>query len=177
MKGKILDYSFQQNSGVIAGDDGNRYTFENHDWKGEGLPSRGMNIDFTTEGSIAREIYLSLDSPAGVSGEKSKIAAGLLAIFLGGLGIHKFYLGFTAQGLIFLLTNTIGWVVTIFLLGLNIILGIIALIGILPTKTDQELNNLRYYANGFKQRGEILIYSNALTHSVSFLEEPPLPRP
>ena len=38
MKGKILDYSFQQNSGVIAGDDGNRYTFENHDWKGEGLP-------------------------------------------------------------------------------------------------------------------------------------------
>ena len=145
MKGKILDYSFQQNSGVIAGDDGNRYTFENHDWKGEGLPSRGMNIDFTTEGSIAREIYLSLDSPAGVSGEKSKIAAGLLAIFLGGLGIHKFYLGFTAQGLIFLLTNTIGWVVTIFLLGLpNIILGIIALIeGILYlTKTDQEFEQI-----------------------------------
>ncbi|MDI9480938.1 MAG: TM2 domain-containing protein, partial [Bacillota bacterium] len=81
----------------------------------------------------------------GVSGEKSKIAAGLLAIFLGGLGIHKFYLGFTAQGLIFLLTNTIGWVVTIFLLGLpNIILGIIALIeGILYlTKTDQEFEQI-----------------------------------
>ena len=175
MKGKILDYSFQQNSGVIAGDDGNRYTFENHDWKGEGLPSRGMNIDFTTEGSIAREIYLSLDSPAGVSGEKSKIAAGLLAIFLGGLGIHKFYLGFTAQGLIFLLTNTIGWVVTIFLLGLpNIILGIIALIeGILYlTKPIKNLNKftLLIRRNGFKtKRRAILIYSTVLlTHSVSF---------
>lgn len=145
MKGKILDYSFQQNSGVITGDDGNRYTFQNHDWKGENLPSRGMSIDFTTEGNIARDIYLSLDSASGTSGEKSKIAAGLLAIFLGGLGIHKFYLGFTAQGLIFLLTNTIGWVITIFLLGIpNIVLGIIALVeGIIYlTKTDQEFEQL-----------------------------------
>ena len=31
---------------------------------------------------------------------KSKIAAGLLAIFLGWLGIHKFYLGYTGPGII-----------------------------------------------------------------------------
>ena len=35
--------------------------------------------------------------------DKSKIAAGLLAIFLGGLGIHYFYLGKTSAGLICLL--------------------------------------------------------------------------
>ncbi|MCB0915340.1 MAG: TM2 domain-containing protein [Actinobacteria bacterium] len=31
---------------------------------------------------------------------KSKIAAGLLGIFLGGLGIHRFYLGFTTIGIV-----------------------------------------------------------------------------
>lgn len=34
---------------------------------------------------------------------KSKIVAALLAIFLGGIGIHKFYLGENATGLIYLL--------------------------------------------------------------------------
>ncbi len=34
-------------------------------------------------------------NPAAI--QKSKIAAGLLGIFLGGLGIHNFYLGFTGK--------------------------------------------------------------------------------
>ena len=34
---------------------------------------------------------------------KSKVIAGLLAIFLGGLGIHKFYLGETTAGVVYLL--------------------------------------------------------------------------
>lgn len=34
---------------------------------------------------------------------KSKVAAGLLAIFLGGLGIHKFYLGKYGMGFLYLL--------------------------------------------------------------------------
>ncbi len=33
---------------------------------------------------------------------KSKIAAGILGIFLGGLGIHKFYLGQTGMGILYL---------------------------------------------------------------------------
>jgi len=37
-----------------------------------------------------------------VAGPKSKIAAGLLGILLGGLGAHKFYLGSWGWGLIFL---------------------------------------------------------------------------
>lgn len=32
-------------------------------------------------------------------GEKSKIAAGLLGIFLGGFGVHRFYLGFIGIGI------------------------------------------------------------------------------
>jgi TM2 domain-containing membrane protein YozV len=34
---------------------------------------------------------------------KSKVVAGLLAIFLGGIGIHKFYLGRVGWGLIYIL--------------------------------------------------------------------------
>lgn len=36
-------------------------------------------------------------------GGKSKVVAGILAILLGGLGIHKFYLGKVGWGLIYLL--------------------------------------------------------------------------
>ncbi|EGR1126312.1 TM2 domain-containing protein [Vibrio cholerae] len=35
-------------------------------------------------------------------GEKSRVAAALLAFFLGGFGAHKFYLGKIGQGLLYL---------------------------------------------------------------------------
>lgn len=40
------------------------------------------------------------------------MAAGLLGIFLGGFGIHNFYLGFTNKALIQLLVSLIGGVIT-----------------------------------------------------------------
>lgn len=46
--------------------------------------------------------------------QKSKIAAGLLAFFLGGLGVHGFYLGNTSMGLTLLLVNIGAWI-TMFL--------------------------------------------------------------
>ena len=36
-------------------------------------------------------------------GQKSRIAAALLALFLGGFGVHKFYLGRVAWGIVYLL--------------------------------------------------------------------------
>ncbi|MFJ5161956.1 NINE protein [Pantoea sp. NPDC088449] len=36
-------------------------------------------------------------------GNKSRIAAALLAFFLGGFGVHKFYLGRVGQGLLYLI--------------------------------------------------------------------------
>lgn len=42
-------------------------------------------------------------SPTGVS-QKSWLVAVLLCLFLGGLGIHRFYLGRTASGILMLLT-------------------------------------------------------------------------
>lgn len=47
--------------------------------------------------------------PALASGDdrKSKLAAGLLGIFLGGLGIHRFYLGYTTIGVVQILVTLI----------------------------------------------------------------------
>ncbi len=41
-------------------------------------------------------------------GGKNRIAAGLLALFLGSLGIHNFYLGHRQKGLTQLLISTVG---------------------------------------------------------------------
>ena len=44
------------------------------------------------------------------SQKKSKIIAGLLGIFLGSLGIHNFYLGYTSKGITQLLLTLVGWI-------------------------------------------------------------------
>ena len=41
---------------------------------------------------------------------KSKIAAGLLGIFLGSFGVHNFYLGYTGKAVGQLLLTLIGWI-------------------------------------------------------------------
>lgn len=43
-----------------------------------------------------------------MSGDKNKIVAALLAFFLGGLGIHKFYLGKNTAGIIMLCSTLFG---------------------------------------------------------------------
>lgn len=57
MKGKILDYSVQENKGIISGDDGNRYSFENIDWKSSELPQINQTVDFEIEAHSAKNIY------------------------------------------------------------------------------------------------------------------------
>jgi TM2 domain-containing membrane protein YozV len=41
---------------------------------------------------------------------KSRLVAGILAIFLGSLGIHNFYLGHIGKGIAQLLLTTVGWI-------------------------------------------------------------------
>lgn len=141
MKGKILDFSTESNSGAISGEDGERYTFDGSDWKGDSPPTRGVSVDFSIEGNQAKEIYQAVvtTTPAG----KSRIATALLALFLGYLGIHKFYLGQTVLGIVFLLINTVGlWVTWMVLWTPNFIVGIIVFIEfiIYLTKSDEDFH-------------------------------------
>ena len=46
----------------------------------------------------------------GTSQYKSKLAGGLLGIFLGSLGIHNFYLGYNQKAVTQLLLTLIGWI-------------------------------------------------------------------
>ena len=63
MKGSILDFSIQHNTGFISGDDNQRYSFNGADWRSERPPSRCDRVDFivNTTGE-ASEIYLALGS-------------------------------------------------------------------------------------------------------------------
>lgn len=80
---------------------------------------------------------------AGAGADK-KVVAGICGIFFGGLGIHKFLLGYNTEGLIMLL-------VTLFTLGIGgIIMAPLGLIeGIIYlTKSDQEF--VETYVNNKK---------------------------
>ena len=139
MQGRVLDYSDESGDGLILGTDENRYSFNQYDWKARIKPRQGLRVDFEIDGGLARTIYLIDSSTATDS--KNKITAGLLAIFVGGFGVHKFYLGFTGPGLVFLLINTVGWAVTWLLMGIpNMVLAVIALTeGIIYlTKSDED---------------------------------------
>ncbi len=80
-----------------------------------------------------------------VPGADKKLAAGLLGIFLGGLGFHKFYLGYKSAGLVMLL-------ITVCTCGFGgAVMGVIGFIeGIIYlTKSDEDF--VATYVNGKKE--------------------------
>jgi TM2 domain-containing membrane protein YozV len=134
MKGNILEYSEDSRSGLISGEDGKRYNFDIKEWKGSSLPKVENKIDFSTSGDNAEAIYPQSSSSNASS---TKIAAALFAFFLGAFGAHKFYLGYTKQGIIMLLFFIFGFI----LLGIpSIIIGLIAFIEFILylVKSDEE---------------------------------------
>lgn len=61
MKGTILDYNIQTNSGIISGDDSIRYPFTGAEWKGQTPPNRGVRVDFDVDSmGNALQIYTEL---------------------------------------------------------------------------------------------------------------------
>lgn len=54
---------------------------------------------------------------------KSKIAAGLLALFLGSYGVHNFYLGYTGKAVTQLLLTVLGIPLSLIFIGLPMMAG------------------------------------------------------
>jgi TM2 domain-containing membrane protein YozV len=68
------------------------------------LSDVGSDPLFPVENQNGPSTYPSIQYPdVPTAGSKSKLVAGLLAIFLGALGIHRFYLGYKLIGAIMLL--------------------------------------------------------------------------
>ena len=124
-QGRVLAFDDEEGTGVISGDNGNRYSFIIQEWRPQSPPHPGMHVDFVPDDHEAMDIYELSEQPSGTgttpysgssatqplgTGSKSKVAAGLFGIFLGWLGIHKFYLGYPVSGCSFwLVAGIIGW--------------------------------------------------------------------
>jgi TM2 domain-containing membrane protein YozV len=77
-------------------------------------------------------------------GADKKVPAGILAIFLGAFGVHKFMLGYKTEGLILLLVTVLScFIASIITSVIGIVEGIIYL-----TKSDEEF--VRTYIQGKK---------------------------
>jgi hypothetical protein len=61
----------------------------------------GTTITNTTKVENSKD---DLTSPAAAAGDKSQVIALILVLLVGGIGIHRFYLGYTWQGVVQLLT-------------------------------------------------------------------------
>lgn len=94
-------------------------------------------------GSEARKTASEFtDGLKSAGGDNKKILAGVLAIFVGWAGIHKFILGYQKEGIILLTVSVIGFALTCIWVGFFLVwaTGLVGLIeGIIYlTKSDEE---------------------------------------
>ncbi len=92
--------------------------------------------------SYAQQTYSQPTYASPAVGTKDHVAAGLLAILFGWLGIHKFYLGYNTSGFIMLGVSILGGIITFSLAaGVMCIIGIVE--GILYlTKSQSEFEQM-----------------------------------
>lgn len=143
MKGRILGFDARTGHGMVSSEDGERYPFAVADWKQRIPPQSGQIVDFEALNDEARALYV-VGGGNALAGDKNRIVAALLAFFLGGFGIHKFYLGKTTAGIVMLICGTVGWLL-IFPGIINAVIAFIEFIIYLVT-SDEDFH--RKYVEG-----------------------------
>jgi len=58
MRGEVLDFDEASGSGLISGDDGQRYAFDRADLARPMTPARGARVDFVVSGERAAQIHM-----------------------------------------------------------------------------------------------------------------------
>lgn len=126
MRGQVLGVDTRTSDGMVAGDDGRRYSFTPADWADRGEPSVGMYVDFETQESRALSIFpvpgtapsapvRATRAPAPDLGDRNKYVAAIIAFLVGPLGIHRFYLGRNGSAVAMLLLSftVVGLILTV----------------------------------------------------------------
>lgn len=83
---------------------------------------------------VCTQCGVAFAQPIPAGAQKSKMVAGLLGIFLGGLGIHNFYLGYTSKA--------IAQIVLSFCFGIGAIWGFVEGILIFAGKINTDANGI-----------------------------------
>jgi len=155
MRGQVLSYDQLAGEGLISGEDGGRYSFRGSEWKGSTTELRaGRAVDFQGDSSAALSVYpiAAPVAPGFGADEKSYLVAGLLALFLGTLGVHKFYMGYQKEGIILLATTVVSWMLLIVIIGFFGLMatGIIAFVEAIIYLTSGQEKFQQVYIEGHK---------------------------
>lgn len=87
--------------------------------------------------------FEGMDPPEGYP-QKSRLAAGILGILAGSLGLHNFYLGNSQRGLIQILLSTLGAAITCGISTVAVMIwGVIEGIQILEHKINADANGIK----------------------------------
>lgn len=149
MRGQILVYRADAGEGTISGQDGNRYVFKGTDYHGDVLRIRqGGSVDFVVaEDGRAVDVFGLNAAPVTVP---INIIAGLLGIFCGTFGVHKFVLGFSTgnqnyinTGVVMLVCGTLGWILVLPGMAMAIIGFIEGIIYLVKREEDFEATYIK----------------------------------
>ena len=92
MRGQVLGVDTRTGDGIVAGEDGRRYSFKPDDWAARGEPAIGMHVDFETHESRALSIFpvpgmpvpRTAPTPAPAErGDRNRYIAAVLAFLVG----------------------------------------------------------------------------------------------
>lgn len=103
MRGKVIHYDWSTNTGIIAGDNGNRYYFVKEHWKDSQEPARGMVVDYIVNETDKAEEIITMRYFAREDSCDWLVTL-LLCIFLGAFGVHRFYTKQVGIGILQLIT-------------------------------------------------------------------------
>lgn len=98
MIGQIESYDPDIQTGVIKSEE-KFFEFYVDDWVADVPPEQGDDVSFDADGTAASNVNLVgayLEQPKAV---KHRYLAAVLALLLGGVGVHRFYLGNYKMGL------------------------------------------------------------------------------
>ena len=120
----------------------NNQNMNDQNMNAQGMNNQNMNNQNMNNQNMNNQ---NMNYQSGSTSPKEKMVAGLLGIFLGSLGIHKFYLGYTTEAIIMLAVTLAGGFIS-----LGLVSGVMGIIGLIEgiiylTKSDEEFQQMYVY--------------------------------